>query len=303
MANYFSSLPNVKVRIKSQRTNNVEPYVIAKNIFRRIKLIDNIRSNVLGFQQYTIPNDMKPYQVAQEEYGSSDYDWIICICNNITNIYRDWPFSEHELYEYVIKTYGNATNVHHYETNEIRSDAGDIVLREGLEVNEEFRYYLPDGTIKENCVYPVSNFEYERQQNEYKSNIWLLRKAFIGEFIEEFESLVKYQPNDEVGDDDVKYTWGAVEEIFATQKDAYTTLYGQTPSVAFASSQELVNRTVTTTVTESGAVTRTVDSSNTGNVNDSGVISGTTDASSTSSTSSNTSSSSSSSSSGSSGGY
>lgn len=285
MSNYFSSLPDVKVRMKSTRSNNVEPYIVAKNIFRRIKLIDDVRSNVLGFQQYTIPNDMKPYQVAQEEYGSSDYDWIICICNNITNIYKDWPFSEHELYTYVLKKYGNATNVHHYESNEVKSDAGDIVLRAGLEVNEEFRYYLPDGTIKENCAYPVSNFEYERTENEKKANIWLLRKGYVADFVTEYRNLVKYAPNDEVGDDDIKMTWKAVEEIFNTSKDTYTTRYGAIPTISFASSQELVNRTVTVETTESGAQVRTVDTTNTGQ-NSSGVTAGTTDSSSTQSGSS-----------------
>ena len=83
---YFRSLPNVKVRIKSTRNNNVEPYVVAKNIFRRIKLVDEIQGNVLGFEQYTIGNDVKPYQVANNVYGNSQYDWIIMLCNNITTV-------------------------------------------------------------------------------------------------------------------------------------------------------------------------------------------------------------------------
>ena len=76
-------------------------------------------------------------------------------------------------------------------------------------------------------------------------------------------------------------TWGAVEEIFVTEKNGYSTVYGQNATVAFASNQELVNRTVTITTLSSGEQVRTVDTSNTGTVNSSGVISGTTDASST----------------------
>ena len=57
------------------------------------------------------------------------------------------------------------------------------------------------------------------------------------------------------------------------------------PTIQFASSQELVNRTVTVETTESGAQIRTVDNTNTGQ-NSSGVTAGTTDSSSTQSGSS-----------------
>ena len=278
---YFRSLPNVKVRIKSTRSNNVEPYVVAKNIFRRIKLVDSIQGNVLGFEQFTIGNDVKPYQVAQNVYGNSQYDWIIMLCNNITNCYKEWPMSEHELYTYVEKKYnGGVTMVHHYETNEVKTDKGEVILQKGIQVNGEFRYYNSDGTIVPNITYPVSNFEYERTENEKKANIWLLRKGYVADFVTEYRNLVKYAPNDEVGDDDIKMTWKAVEEIFNTSKDTYTTRYGAIPTISFASSQELVNRTVTVETTESGAQVRTVDTTNTGQ-NSSGVTAGTTDSSST----------------------
>lgn len=283
---YFRSLPNVKVRIKSTRNNNVEPYVVAKNIFRRIKLVDEIQGNVLGFEQYTIGNDVKPYQVANNVYGNSQYDWIIMLCNNITNCYKEWPMSEHELYTYVQKKYnGDVTQVHHYETNEVKTDKGETILEKGIQVNSEFRYYNSDGTIVPNVTYPVSNFEYERTENDKKANIWLLRKGYVADFVSEYRNLVKYAPNDEVGDDDVKMTWKAVEEVFNTKKDTYTTRYGAVPTIQFASSQELVNRTVTVETTESGAQIRTVDTTNTGQ-NSSGVTAGTTDSSSTQSGSS-----------------
>ena len=40
---YFSYLPDVKVRVSSFRNNNVEPFVVAKNIFRRCKLVEDIK--------------------------------------------------------------------------------------------------------------------------------------------------------------------------------------------------------------------------------------------------------------------
>ena len=61
---YFSYLPNVQVRTSSYRTNNVDPFKLAKNIFRRIKIRENLDDIILGFNQYTIKNNQRPDQVA-----------------------------------------------------------------------------------------------------------------------------------------------------------------------------------------------------------------------------------------------
>ena len=291
MANYFKYLPKVKVRVTSIRRNNVEPYIVAKNIFRRAKIIDSLQKAILGFEQTTVRNNERPDQVAQRVYGSTDYDWVVLLCNNIVNVYDEWPLSEDQLYKVILKMYGNPDGVHHYETNEIRSNdihqdeevisnRGEVVVPAGLQVNENWQYTVQGVTVT-NAAVPITNYEYEKQLNDYKANIWLLKPAYVETFAEEFRRLCEYEPHDEIDAGDVKMTWGAVEEIFVTEKNGYSTVYGQNATVAFASNQELVNRTVTITTLSSGEQVRTVDTSNTGTVNSSGVISGTTDASST----------------------
>ena len=307
---YFSYLPDVKVRVSSFRNNNVEPFVVAKNIFRRCKLVEDIQDAILGFQQYTIMNNQRPDQVAFEVYGDSEQDWVIFLCNNITNMYNDWPLSERELTDYVKTRYsGRLNDIHHYETNDIRDDSGRLVVKAGIEVNANYRYYTPQGTLVPNASIPISNWEYEKAINDQKSNIWLLRPEYVETFIDEFEQLIAYAPNDEIEDvSGIKFTPNAINETFVIKKIDYSTEYGRTAGIQFASGLELVNKVVTTTQTESGAtVTTSVSQSETtssSGVNSSGVEAGTTDASSTSGsgTSGSSSSSSSGSSSGSSGG-
>ena len=114
MSTYFSYLPEVYVRTSSYRTNNVDPYVLAKNIFRRIKIRENLDDIVLGFSQYTIPNNSRPEQVAYEFYGRMEYDWVVLLTNNIINVYDEWPMTEHELYQYMVRKYGpaNVESIH-----------------------------------------------------------------------------------------------------------------------------------------------------------------------------------------------
>jgi len=251
MAGYFSYLPQVYVRTSSYRTNNVDPYVLAKNIFRRIKIRENLDDVILGFTQYTIPNNTRPEQVAEEYYGVAEYDWVVLICNNIINVYDEWPMTEHELYQYMVRKYGptEVDSVHHYITQEQKDPrSGRVVLKGGLQVPIDFTYRRFDGTTVPTSllIAPVSNYDYESENNDYKRNIYLLRKEYINQFVEEFENLVEYLPSAETDpDSEAKRSENVVQEQFQTVKPTYQTLVGQTSSINFASTQEYTSRTVT----------------------------------------------------------
>ncbi|BCU94972.1 MAG: hypothetical protein CM15mV7_0670 [uncultured marine virus] len=49
MSNYFSYLPNVYVRTATYRQNNVDPYILTKNLFRRVKIRDDVEGFITGF--------------------------------------------------------------------------------------------------------------------------------------------------------------------------------------------------------------------------------------------------------------
>ena len=105
MSKYFSYFPDVYVRSSSYRNNNVDPHVLAKNLFRRIKIRENLDDIILGFSQYTIRNNQRPDGVAFDFYGNSGYDWIVLIVNNIINLYSEWPMTEDELYKMCEEAY------------------------------------------------------------------------------------------------------------------------------------------------------------------------------------------------------
>lgn len=246
MSNYFKQLPNVYVRTSSYRQNSVDPYVLAKNIFRRIAIRENLEDIILGFTQYTIRNNDRPDQVALEYYDSMQYDWVILLTNNIINIYDEWPMNEHELQIYIDRKYeGDPSGVHHWVTQEVRDNRGRLVLKGDIQVPEDFTYTKYDGTVvpKELLVRPISNYDFEYEQNEFKRNIYLLRKDYLGQFVEEFGNLVKYLPNEETDPDTLdKRTYNAVSEAFIPVKPTYSTNIGQTPSIAFATQQDFSSK-------------------------------------------------------------
>ncbi len=243
---YFEYLPDVQVRTSSYRTNNVDPYKVAKNIFRRIKIRENLDDIILGFNQYTIKNNQRPDQVALDVYGSMEYDWVVLLTNNIINLYDEWPMSEDELERYIDSEYEEeADSIHHWVTQKITDTKGRTLIRDGRIVSENFNYTRPDGTAipKDELVRPISVYDYESEKNDYKRNIYLLRKEYLGGFVEEFRNLVEYLPNDEVDfDSQVKKTKNSVQEQFITVKPSYSTNIGQTSSIEFASEADYSSR-------------------------------------------------------------
>ncbi len=252
MSDYFSRMPNVYVRTASYKTGNQDPYVLAKNLFRRVKIRDNIEDFALGFEQYTIGTNERPDQVAYKFYDDEQLDWVVLLTNNMLNIYEDWPMEEQELYRYTESTYaaeGGAEGIHHWETQEQRDPTTNrIILQEGRWVPENFQYWRPDGTQleKEGLVMPITNYEHEVATNDSKRNIYVLKAIFVDKFITEFEKLVEYLPSEELSaDGENKKTLRAVEESFIAVKPTYETLVGQTSSIEFATQQDFGNRVFT----------------------------------------------------------
>ena len=251
MSNYFKYLPDVYVRTSSYRQNNVDPYTLGKNLFRRIKIKDNLDDAILGFTQYTIPNGMRPDQVALEFYGDMSMDWVILLTNNIINVYEDWPMEENELWEYLVSTYGEteASAVDHWVTQRIKDGKGRVVLKEGIEVPENFTYKFPDGSVydKEMTVRPVTTYEMHSDDNEKKRNIYLLKREYLGAFVEEFEELVQYLPNQETNElKQFKKSTDTVQEQFINVKPTYSTNIGQSSSIEFAAQEDYSSRTFNT---------------------------------------------------------
>ena len=247
MSNYFSYLPNVYTRSSSYRSNSVDPDGRWNNNNRRIKIREELDDVILGFSQYTIKNNQRPDQVAKEFYGDDQFDWVVLLCNNILNLYEEWPMTELELENYIDSEYGTQQDsVHHWVTQKITDSKGRTLLKDGIQVPENFTYRRPDGTVveKADTVRPISVYDYESEKNEYKRNIYLLRKDYLTGFVEEFSTLVKYLPNGEIDDEtNTKRSRNTIEEKFQTVKPTYSTNIGQTSSIDFAVEQDYSSRT------------------------------------------------------------
>lgn len=198
MSKYFSYIPNIRVGVPEQN-NSLKNYVEVKNLFRRVKFAAGAARNLTYFEKYSIPGDDKPYNVSHTIYGTPDYEWVILLLNDITNVYTQWPLSQREFEAYIHEKYisngiNAELNTHHWETREVRNLRGDIVVPAGMIVNEDFTKLLPNGNILagDEIVNRVTNYEHEYRLNEAKRDIYLPYPDTIFSVMNELQSLLQY---------------------------------------------------------------------------------------------------------------
>ena len=196
---YFRQLPNLLYpSFLSEKKSSLD-YVEVKNIFRRVKVRDDLYNNFVVFQKYEIPEGARPDTVAEEIFGSPNLDWVVLTVAGIINVRNEWPLSNHDLYNYVENKYGNSINsTKFFETKEVKDSSGRLVLPKGKIVDSNFtipKPGAPNATI--NPVVGISNFVYETRLNEEKRNINILREEYLAEFLEDMENIMTYNNSSE----------------------------------------------------------------------------------------------------------
>jgi hypothetical protein len=192
---YFRELPDLDYQSPLSDRRSSDEYVRMKNIFRRVKLRDDLKNVFTIFQKYKINDGERPDTVAYEIYGNPNYDWIILIIAGITNVRDQWPLSSEKLYQYSVDKYGeeNLTSIHHYETTEVKDSKGRIIIPAGKIVDSNFS--IPNPESPKEILYPVAgitNYEYEIGLNENKRLIFVLQKRYIQTFINDTRRIMTY---------------------------------------------------------------------------------------------------------------
>ena len=205
---YFRELPNLEYQSFLSDSNSSDQYLLVKNLFRRVKLRDDLQNVFTVFDKYQIPDGSRPELVAQELYGSTQYDWVVIVSAGITRLRDQWPLSDRQVYDYAESIYGNDLNaIHHYETTEVRDSEDRLILPAGQVVDEDFKVsyydygtlYTNDSTILgsnvdyiSNPVISISNYEYEVRKNNDKRGIYVLKSRYLQQVINDTRKAMIY---------------------------------------------------------------------------------------------------------------
>ena len=211
---YFSRFPNIKYPYKINRAGVVESFTI-KDYFHLLKVRDDILTFDTFYSPMTIINGERPDQMSYRLYDDESLYWVILQVNDIIDVHNEWPLSNNDLDEYIIKKYGSieaSKEIHHYETVEVTDGEGNRVLpgrggmsvidrggraESGLQVPENFEftyrvypnkqiYRTLQGSTGPNaaCV-GITNRQYEYDLNEDKTQIFVLQQKYLSQYLQE----------------------------------------------------------------------------------------------------------------------
>ena len=200
MSNYFSQLPDFEY-VSRLPDSRISDYISVKNIFMRGKLREDIFQNASVFTKYKVKGNDRPDNVAFEVYGDANLDWLVLTCNNILNVYEEWPMSQINFENYLLEkyeTYDNINAAHHYETTEVKNSSGVVIVPAGLEVDSNYSISFYDSviegmTIVSSPVTEITNYMYEEQLQDSRRNIFILKQRFLNVVKDDLEEMMEYK--------------------------------------------------------------------------------------------------------------
>ena len=216
---YFREIPNLEYQSPFSNRLSSSSYVTAKNLFRRMKIRDDLQNIFTLFNKYEIVQGARPDTVAEELYGKASLDWVVILSAGIINLRNDWPLSDKDLYNYVVEVYGSdRDNIHHYETKEIKDVNNKLILPAGQIVDSDFSityrevigydiindvpvYSDPITPTLSNTVTGISNYEYEVRKNNKKRTIYVLRTEYLQQFLTDMRNEMIYKESSQYVND------------------------------------------------------------------------------------------------------
>lgn len=199
--NYFQYVPNFDYINRHANIKKISNYVKTKNLFRRMKIREDIYENLVFFTKYRINNNDRPDNIAYKFYEDENLDWLVMLSNNMVNLQSEWPLPQSSFNEYLLNKYGSYEklyNTHHYESQEIKDSEERIVLEKGLIVSQNYSVsFFDTGTelmvYKTNITDAIDNFTYEQRIQDQKTNIFLLKPQYIGIILDDIQSKMLYK--------------------------------------------------------------------------------------------------------------
>lgn len=140
------------------------------NITARVKMIGSYKDNERAFYTHIIQDGETPEIIADKFYDDVELAWVVMMFNDIFNVYTQWPVDQYTLNEYIDEKYEDPNDIHHY----VSISTGNIV---------DSTHVLYDRL-------PVTNREYENDENDSKREIRLVLPELVANVISQQKELM-----------------------------------------------------------------------------------------------------------------
>tara|TARA_A200000159_G_scaffold156193_2_gene170840 strand:+ start:577 stop:1260 length:684 start_codon:yes stop_codon:yes gene_type:complete len=199
---YFRQLSNFEYVSQDPDDQGIfDSYTPVKNLFRRVKLREDIFTNLTYFTNYKVIGDDRPDQLAYKLYDDESLDWIILISNNILNVRDEWPLTQAAFDTFLLEKYDTYDNIHavkYYRSIEVSDSLGNLVFPGGITVDQNYSVTYQDlgkGTEQTvtNITEAVTNYQYEQEREDKKRNVYILKPSYIPIILDDVKSLMQYK--------------------------------------------------------------------------------------------------------------
>ena len=150
------------------------------NLLRRVGLRTKVRTNSLLYDTYNVKEGETPEMIAHKLYGDTELHWIILLVNEVTDRYHQWSMTTPQFLDFINDKYDNPDGIHHYETTQTSGDT-KVKIEVFNEVDEDAYTGLT----------PITNREYEENEQDKKRQIKLLNPSYVNAFVSEFKLLME----------------------------------------------------------------------------------------------------------------
>lgn len=172
---YFDAFPVIPYDSKGDLN-----YKDVTNLLRRVGMRAKLKSNTLLYDTYNVKEGETPEMIAHKLYGDTELHWIILLVNEVTDRYHQWPMTTPQFLDFINDKYDNPDGIHHYETTQTSGDT-KVKIEVFNEVDEDAYTGLT----------PITNREYEENEQDKKRQIKLLDPSYVNAFVSEFKLLME----------------------------------------------------------------------------------------------------------------
>ena len=193
---YFTNFPKVSLPSFADNRRSSLDFVNSTNLFKRGKIREEIIGSIAAFERFSINGDDRPDNVAFRVYGDSSLDWVVLISNNILNVRDEWPMNQYDFKRYIDNKYSTTllTQIHHYESKEVRNSKGLLLQQSGIWVDADHSFSWSENGKKytQTGTTSVSNLQFEEDRNNKKRSINVIRSRYLEVIKEDMRELLTY---------------------------------------------------------------------------------------------------------------
>jgi len=167
----------------------------ATNIVVEAEVVQQYLKDYNKFYSYILKDNERADIVANKVYGDSTLDWIIYLCNNVIDPYKDWIMNDKDFVAYIENKYNmsayklastlTSDTIAYYEYTGLPSDTEAEIASYNYTMTPYTYTKLggPSGWT------PKSIWEVELEKNEAKREIQILKPAYINNFKQQIREL------------------------------------------------------------------------------------------------------------------